>query len=97
VNNLHHGGRGGHRGIIATETRYAESRDAREGTSAAEPRRASQRDARDRNRIDEIGYLTYDARAADLLLQIVSRRDEQKSLLVTTNLPFKPWDTIFRL
>jgi DNA replication protein DnaC len=45
--------------------------------------------------IDEIGYLAYDAHAADLLFQIVSRRYEQKSLLVTTNLPFKQWDTIF--
>ena len=36
--------------------------------------------------IDEIGYLTYDAHAADLLFQVVSRRYEQKSLVVTTNL-----------
>jgi len=45
--------------------------------------------------IDEIGYLAYDAHAADLLFQIVSRRYEQRSLVVTTNLPFKQWDTIF--
>jgi DNA replication protein DnaC len=45
--------------------------------------------------IDEIGYLSYDAHAADLLFQIVSRRYETKALLVTTNLPFKQWDTIF--
>ena len=45
--------------------------------------------------VDEIGYLAYDAHAADLLFQLVSRRYEQKSLFVTTNLPFKPWDTIF--
>ena len=45
--------------------------------------------------IDEIGYLAYDAHAADLLFQIVSRRYEQRSLIVTTNLPFKQWDTIF--
>ena len=31
--------------------------------------------------IDEIGYLAYDAHAADLLFQIVSRRDEHRSLL----------------
>ena len=45
--------------------------------------------------IDEIGYLSYDGHAADLLFQIVSRRYESKALLVTTNLPFKQWDTIF--
>jgi DNA replication protein DnaC len=45
--------------------------------------------------IDEIGYLAYDAHAADRLFQIVSRRYEQRSLIVTTNLPFKQWDTIF--
>ena len=45
--------------------------------------------------IDEIGYLAYDAHAADLLFQIVSRRYEHRSILITTNLPFKRWDTIF--
>ena len=45
--------------------------------------------------IDEIGYLAYDAHAADLLFQIVSRRYEHRSLLITTNLPFKQWNTVF--
>lgn len=45
--------------------------------------------------VDEIGYLSYDARAADLLFQVVSRRYEKKSLVVTTNLPFSDWPTIF--
>jgi DNA replication protein DnaC len=45
--------------------------------------------------LDEIGYLAYDAHAADLLFQVVSRRYEQKSILLTTNLPFKQWDTVF--
>lgn len=45
--------------------------------------------------VDEIGYLAYDARAADLLFQIVSRRYEHRAILITTNLPFKRWDTIF--
>ena len=45
--------------------------------------------------VDELGYLAYDARAADLLFQLVSRRYEHRSLLITTNLPFKHWDTVF--
>ena len=45
--------------------------------------------------LDEIGYLSYDARAADLLFQVVSRRHEKKSLVLTTNLPFSDWPTIF--
>ena len=44
---------------------------------------------------DELGYLAYDARAADLIFQLVSRRYEHRSLLITTNLPFKRWDTVF--
>jgi DNA replication protein DnaC len=45
--------------------------------------------------IDEIGYLSYDTRAADLLFQVVSRRYERKSLVLTTNLSFSDWPTIF--
>jgi DNA replication protein DnaC len=45
--------------------------------------------------IDEIGYLAYDAHAANLLFQIVTRRYEQKSVVLTTNLAFRDWHTIF--
>jgi DNA replication protein DnaC len=45
--------------------------------------------------IDEVGYLSYDGRAADLLFQVVSRRYERRSLVLTTNLPFSEWPTIF--
>jgi DNA replication protein DnaC len=45
--------------------------------------------------VDEIGYLSYDARAADLLFQVVSRRYERRSLVLTTNLPFSEWPSIF--
>ena len=45
--------------------------------------------------VDELGYLSYDARAADLIFQLVSRRYEHRSMLITTNLPFKRWDTVF--
>jgi DNA replication protein DnaC len=45
--------------------------------------------------VDEVGYLSYDARAADLLFQVVSRRSEKRSLVLTTNLRFSDWPTIF--
>ena len=45
--------------------------------------------------IDEVGYIAYDNRAADLLFQVVSRRYEWRSILLTTNLAFKDWGTIF--
>lgn len=45
--------------------------------------------------IDEIGYLPCDSRAADLLYNIISRRHLQRSTIITTNLPFKQWGTIF--
>jgi DNA replication protein DnaC len=45
--------------------------------------------------VDEVGYLSYDSRAADLLFQIVGRRYEKKSLALTTNLPFSDWPSVF--
>lgn len=45
--------------------------------------------------IDEIGYLAYEQRHADLLFQLISRRHGRASTAITTNLPFKDWDTIF--
>lgn len=45
--------------------------------------------------IDEIGYLEYEQRAADLLFQLVSRRYESRSLVLTTNKSFSDWSTIF--
>jgi len=45
--------------------------------------------------LDEVGYLAFDNRNADLLFQLVSRRYEKKSLVMTTNLAFKDWNTIF--
>ncbi len=45
--------------------------------------------------IDEIGYLEYEQRAADLLFQLISRRYESKSLVLTTNKSFSDWATIF--
>ena len=45
--------------------------------------------------IDEVGYLSYSNRHADLLFEIISRRYEEKSVLITTNRPFSEWNEVF--
>jgi DNA replication protein DnaC len=45
--------------------------------------------------IDEVGFVPFDSRNADLLFQVVSRRYEKKSIVVTSNLAFADWNTIF--
>ena len=45
--------------------------------------------------IDEVGYLSYSNRHADLMFEIISRRYETKSTIVTTNKPFAEWQEIF--
>jgi DNA replication protein DnaC len=45
--------------------------------------------------IDEVGYLSYSNRHADLLFELISRRYEHKSTVVTTNRPFAEWRDVF--
>jgi len=46
--------------------------------------------------VDEVGYLSYDSRYADLLFEVVTRRyDAQKPLLLSTNKAFKEWGEVF--
>jgi DNA replication protein DnaC len=45
--------------------------------------------------IDEIGYLSYSNRHADLLFELLNRRYENKSTIVTTNKPFAQWQEVF--
>ena len=45
--------------------------------------------------IDELGYLSFDARGADLLYQVFNKRYQRTSTIVTTNLPFKDWGKLF--
>lgn len=46
--------------------------------------------------LDELGYIPCDIRAADLFFHIVSRRHEHKSIIVTTNLAYKQWTSVFK-
>jgi DNA replication protein DnaC len=46
--------------------------------------------------IDEVGYLSYDPRYADLLFEVVTRRyEQQRSVLLTTNKMFGEWNQVF--
>jgi DNA replication protein DnaC len=45
--------------------------------------------------LDEIGYLPCDNRAADILFNIITRRHESRSIVITTNLAFKQWGNLF--
>jgi DNA replication protein DnaC len=46
--------------------------------------------------VDEVGYLSYDARYADLLFEVVTRRYElRRPVLLTTNKVFGEWNQVF--
>ena len=45
--------------------------------------------------IDELGYLPFERRAAHLFFQLVNRRYEKGSLLITTNQRVSEWGTVF--
>jgi len=45
--------------------------------------------------IDEVGYIPFDAEAANLFFQLVSSRYERGSVIVTSNKPFTAWGEIF--
>jgi len=45
--------------------------------------------------IDEVGYLSYDSSSADLLYEVINRRYERNSVLITTNRAFKDWNEVF--
>ena len=45
--------------------------------------------------IDEVGYLSYNARQADLLFQLFHKRALNKSTIITTNHSFSEWSGLF--
>ena len=45
--------------------------------------------------IDEVGYLSYSNRHADLLFELVSRRYEERNTIITTNRIFGEWHEVF--
>jgi DNA replication protein DnaC len=45
--------------------------------------------------IDEIGYLPFGREEATLFFNVIAKRYEQGSIIVTSNLPFSQWSTAF--
>ena len=45
--------------------------------------------------VDEIGYIPFEAEAANAFFQLVSARYERASLIVTSNKPFGRWGEVF--
>lgn len=45
--------------------------------------------------IDEIGYLPFGRDEANLFFNVIAKRYEQGSVIVTSNLPFSQWSTAF--
>jgi DNA replication protein DnaC len=45
--------------------------------------------------IDEVGYIPFEAEAANLFFQLVSSRYERASMIVTSNKPFGRWGEVF--
>lgn len=45
--------------------------------------------------IDEIGYLPVDTQGANLFFQLIAKRYEKNSTIITTNQPFSKWPEIF--
>ena len=46
--------------------------------------------------VDELGYLSFSRAGAELLFQVFADRYERRSLLITSNLPFSEWGTMFQ-
>lgn len=46
--------------------------------------------------VDELGYLDLDEKGLKLLFSVFANRYERKSTLITTNLPFQQWESIFK-
>lgn len=46
--------------------------------------------------IDELGYLTFSKHTAKLFFQLISKRYEKGSVIITSNKPFEEWGEIFQ-
>jgi DNA replication protein DnaC len=45
--------------------------------------------------VDEVGYLSYDSRYADLFFEVITRRYQHSPVIITTNKSFGEWSQVF--
>jgi DNA replication protein DnaC len=46
--------------------------------------------------LDELGYISFDAEGCDILFNLISNRLNIGSMVITSNLEFKEWGTVFK-
>jgi len=80
--------------LFTTASKLIMDLSSMDGTAALE-RRLKRYEKPDLLVIDEIGYLSFDHKSADLIFEIVNRRYEKGSIVMTTNLAFRDWHQIF--
>ncbi|WP_207952050.1 IS21-like element helper ATPase IstB [Pseudomaricurvus alcaniphilus] len=93
-NIAHHAVMQGHSALFVNAAQMLGDLAAQDGDNALR-RRLKHYAHPDLLAIDEVGYLSYGNRHADLLFDIVNRRYERKSTIVTTNRPFAEWSEVF--
>ena len=93
-NIAHHAVLSGHTALFTTASAMLNELAAQDGDQALQ-RRFRKYSQPQLLVVDEVGYLSYSNRHADLLFEIVSRRYEERSIIVTTNRPFAEWSEIF--
>ena len=84
----------GHTALCTTAGQMLSELAALDSDSALR-RRLQHYSAPDLLLIDEVGYLSYSNRHADMLFELVSRRYLHKSTIVTTNKRFVEWGEVF--
>lgn len=85
----------GHSALFLTAARLINDLSSQESARALE-RRIKYYASRTVLCIDELGYLSFNTESADLLFELVSRRHRSgRPLLLSTNLAFKDWPTVF--
>ena len=93
-NLVHHAVLSGHTARFVTAAKMLNDLAAQDGASALE-RRLRHYARPELLVIDELGYLAYGNRHADLLFEIVNRRYERHPIVITTNRPFAEWGEVF--
>ena len=93
-NLVHHAVLSGHTARFVTAAKMLNDLAAQDGASALE-RRLRHYARPELLVIDELGYLAYGNRHADLLFEIVNRRYERHPIVITTNRPFGEWGDVF--